>query len=439
MFGVSLNGFKNFFRSVGRKGKEVVQEAKEPVNKTDIKTDPETGVVKFQRMFTDSKGRTSFFTVETSVLEDGTKQTRTKVQGVQSDGSLYTYADEGVITDRTKKVKREKGGSILGGDRVTIEKEYRDTMSESARTEKMIKEFDEKNQLQHKDYTIKYRHWDTAKHGTQDRVYVEAPLNHSAKDISEVYPTEHKDYKHTWNGHSNSHYFKDGGESKYSRAVAAKEQARIAAEKAEEAAKMAEAKAKEEYEATLPIVNTGKVLGIDVHDLQRTEETLENGAIRRVYTKPDSDKPVIITEDHGILHKEWIHGGKTDFMYIKKIGNEPYPYVVANKDGYTFISRPCKGGGLFEEQYRYDGIKGYQGTKDGAILKIPYNETEYYKKSTPEMKAYYDRTAEQFDNKIWQQSTYNSDYKGPEIKEEFENAKKSYVRLYDLITPYEPK
>ena len=439
MIKITFQRFANIFKRAEKKGEEVLQEAKRPVHKTDIKTDPETGVTKFQRMFTDSKGRTSFFTVETKTLEDGTKQTKTRVQGVQDDGILYTYADEGVITNRTKKIKREEGGSILGGDRVTIDKEYQETMAETAHTEKMIKEFDEKGQLQHKDFTLKYRHWNKAKHGTQDRVYIEAPLNHSAKDITDVHPTEHKNYKHSYNGYSNYHLFEDRGESKYSRAVAAREQARIDAAKAIEEAKIAEARAKAEYEATLPIVNSGKALGIDIHDLQRTETTLENGTIRRIYTKPNSEKPVIITEDHGILHKEWVHGGKTDFLYIKKIGDERFPYMVAKKDGYTFISKPCKGGGLFEEQYRHDGIKGYQGTKDGAIIKIPYNETETYKNSTPDMKAYYDRTAEQFNNKIWQQSTYQSEYKGPEVKEEFENAKKSYVRLYDLITPYEPK
>lgn len=433
MFKLSFNNISNFFKKAEKK---VAEEAKRPVHKTDIKT-TEDGVVKFQRMYTDANGKSRFFTVETSVLEDGTKQTKTKVQCVMDDGSLYTFCDEGVRTNRTKKVKREKGGSILGGDKVTIEKEYQDTMAESGRTEKMIKDFDEKNQLQHKDYTIKYRHWDRAKHGTQDRVYSEAPLNHSAKDISEVHPTEHKDYKHSWNGHSNYHYFKDGGESKYSKAVAAQEQARINAAKAAEEAKIAAEKAQAEYEKTLPLVNTGKALNKDIKDFKRVETTLPDGSVERKYFEEGKENPTIITKDKGILHQEWIHGGKTDFLYIKKVGKE-VPYMIGKKDGYTFVSHPCKSGGLFERQYKHDGIIGYEGTEYGGTIKIPYNETQHYKKSDPSIQAYYDKQAKDYDSsKIWYQTTYDHSSKGPEVVEAYANAKESYIKLYDLITPYE--
>ncbi|MBO6271260.1 hypothetical protein J6O48_00620 [bacterium] len=431
---LSFNSFTKLFR---KNCKKVVEEPKRPIHKTDIKT-TDDGVVKFQRMYTDAEGKSHFFTVETSVLEDGTKQTKTKVQDVQSDGSLYTYANEGVITNRTKKVKREKGGSILGGDRITIDKEYQETMSETAHTEKMIKEFDEKGKLQHKDYTLKYRHWDKAKHGTQDRIYIEAPLNHSAKDISDVNPTEHKLYKHSWNGHNNYHYFENGGESKYSKAIAAKEQARIDAAKAAEAARIAEEKAMAEYQKTLPIVNTGKVLNKDIKDFERIETTLPDGSIERKYFEAGKETPTIITKDKGILHQEWINGGKTDFLYIKKVGKEMYPYMAAKKDGYTFISRPTKSGGLIKEQLRHDGIKGYKGTEYGGELKIPYNKTQAYKNASPDRQAYYDKEVDQgYWNKIWTQSTYNSSNKGPEVQEEFDNARKSYIDLYDLIRPYE--
>lgn len=426
--------FSKMFHSAPKKAAE--EGPKRPVHKTKIKTDVETGETSYERVYTDVNGRSLLFRTETKKLADGKDYTRTKVQALQDDGSVYTYGDEAVVADREKTLTREKGGSILGGDKVTIEKEWHETMGSTQHKDKLVKEFNEKGQLEHKDYTLKYRHWDRAKHGTQDRAYEEFPLNHSTADITEVNPNLHTDYKHSYNGNNNYFHFKDGGESKYTRAVKAQEQAKADAAKAAEEAAIAAEKAKAEYEATLPVINTGKMFGKDISAFERTEKTLENGTIERVYTEKGKDTPSIRTRDNGKLHEEWVTGGKAEMIYFRQYDNQ-VPYIVSKKDGYTQVYSKTGDYGAIENQYRFDGIRSYHGNKYGATMTMPYKETQAYKtaeKSTQEM---YDRNAQPpYGTGKWFQRTSDSKAQSPEIHEEYENAKNSFLDLKGLFEAY---
>ena len=68
------------------------------------------------------------YKTETKVLNNGAKKTITKVY--DSEGNFIGKGgNEGLSTFREKEIKVNKGGSILGGDQIEIQKKYHETMS----------------------------------------------------------------------------------------------------------------------------------------------------------------------------------------------------------------------------------------------------------------------------------------------------------------------
>ncbi len=370
------SGVKTVFKAKGRNISKTLTETKLPPS-TMFSKDPITGIQTMQReVLTKTKHGDDIyklFKVETEVLDNGSKSTRTQVW-TRWPNDRYHFESGGREIDRTKTVAKKSDG-ILGGNQITIEKDYRDTMAMSGYKETMVKEYNAKGQLEHKDLHYKNNNSYEVK-ATQDRVYDEYPLSSSFDTMYEE-PVTNLNYKHTLSRkrsgetgfgteHSNYGNFKDEG-TNYSRAVEAKEKAikaeKLSKEEAEKAAKLAEEKAAAELAAKRPRVNVGKVLnGLNVEELKVVEKVQSNGAVKRYYFRPENGvgnrKPVITTYDHGSLHKEWIHNGKEDVIFLKQVGNEE-PYIFMQKGNYKQIHLKNRDGKVIDEQYYTDGSNKY--------------------------------------------------------------------------------
>lgn len=365
-------GVKTIFGRSGNKAAKALTELK-PAQSTSLYRDPITGIETMQREFlTKTKHGDDIYKlvkVESEILDNGAKSTRTHVW-TKWPGQEYHFGPGGDTIDRTKTVAKKSDG-ILGGKQINIEKDYRETMAMSGYKETLVKEYNAKGQLDHKDLHYKNNNGYEIK-ATQDMVYDEIPLSSSFSTMYEE-PVTHLNYKHTLSRkrgeeqyfgieHSNHGNFKDKG-TNYSRAVEAKDNA-IKAEvlAKEETAKAAE-KAAKELAHKRPRINVGKVLnGINVEELKVVEKVQPNGGVKRYYFLPETGagkrKPVITTYDHGSLHKEWIHNGKEDAIFLKQVGNDE-PYIYMQKGNYKQIHSKNKEGKIVDEQYFTDGKNKY--------------------------------------------------------------------------------
>lgn len=338
--------FSSVGRVFGKSSKKVVAEVAPkavPVRKTLTLTDPITGkITGLERQIT-RNGQEA--TARIDYLEDGSRK--------------LTITGGGNDLWRTTTVKREKGAGIFGGDRITVDKDSTLYWCHGERT-KLIKEYNPQGVLQHKDlhYSKNIGNETFITHNaTQDRVYGEYPLDHSVESMLKN-PSETKGIQHSLDGRDNYGNFSTRG-TNYERAVKAKEQAAIdAAKKAEAeqiAAKEAAEKAAAELRAKQPRINIGKALNKDINSLTVKETKLANGAVQRTFTDPDTGKVLAKTEDLGILHKEWIYGGKADMIYMKQVGKDN-PYILAKKGNYTQVSYAKKennGYGIVDNYYNY--------------------------------------------------------------------------------------
>lgn len=325
--------FSSVGRVFGKNSKKVVAEVAPkavPVRKTLTLTDPITGkVTGLERQIT-RNGQEA--TARIDYLEDGSRKLTITGGG---DNDLW----------RTTTVTREKGAGVFGGDRITVNKSTSKWWCYKERAT-LTKEYNPQGVLQHKglDYHKNYGNETFINHkATQDRVYGEYPLDHSVQSMLKN-PSETKGIQHSLDGRDNYGNFSTRG-TNYERAVKAKEQAAIdAAKKAEAeqiAAKEAAEKAAAELRAKQPRINIGKALNKDVNALTVKETKLANGAVQRTFTDPDTGKVLAKTEDLGILHKEWIYGGKADMIYMKQVGKDN-PYILAKKGNYTQIRQMKK-------------------------------------------------------------------------------------------------
>ena len=344
---------------------EVAPKVTAPARKTLTLTDPVTGkIIGLERTIT-RNGQEA--TARIDYLENGSRKITIKGGG---DNDLW----------RTTSVTREKGASVFGGDRITVDK---DTTKYWCYGEKstLTKEYNPQGVLQHKG--LKYHRnsgneYHTYVEATQDRVYGEYPLEHSIesmlKDPRETKNIQHslkKQYGSCYSGKETPRYSDNYGnftakETNYAKAVKAKEQAAIdAAKKAEEeaiAAKEAAEKAAAELRAKQPRINIGKAFNKDINALTVKETTLANGTVQRTFTDPDTGKVLAKTEDLGILHKEWIYGGKADMIYMKQVGKDQ-PYILAKNGNYTQISQMKKE----NDGYKLvDTVQDFQYYNDGA-------------------------------------------------------------------------
>ena len=299
-----------FFGKSSGKVAEVIPEIAKPVRMTKTLRDPNTWrIIGLERTIT-RNGQEA--TARIDYLGNGSR--RLTING-GGDNTLW----------RTTTVTREKGASVFGGDKITVDK---DTSKYWCYGEKstLTKEYNPQGVLQHKE--LKYHRnsgneYHTYVEATQDRVYGEYPLEHSVesmlKDPRETKNIQHslkKQYGSCYSGKLDTPRYSDNygnftaKETNYAKAVKAKEQAAIdAAKKAEQEAIAAKAAA--------------------------------DGTVQRTFTDPDTGKVLAKTEDLGILHKEWIYGGKADMIYMKQVGKDQ-PYILAKKGNYTQIRQMKK-------------------------------------------------------------------------------------------------
>ena len=319
---VGLGLMKNILKRYSKQAVRQIPQA--PQRMTRVMTDSTTGIVKMEREIT-RNGKDALATLER--MPDGT----IKMTITGGDNPLW----------RTKTITRENGGSIWGGDKITVEKKDTKYWCHSVET-KLTKEYNPKTGLEHKELTY-HKNTGNETHinhkAVQDRVYDEYPLNSSASDMLKN-PDESRYIKHSLDRHNNYHQFADGASTNYTKAVQAKEQAVVdAAKKAEAealAAKEAAEKAAAELKAKQPRINISKALNRDINELAVKETKLADGTVERVFTDPESGKVLAKTQDLGLLHKEWVYGGKADMIYMKQVGSDT-PYIVAKKGNYTQV------------------------------------------------------------------------------------------------------
>ncbi|MBR1776673.1 hypothetical protein IJ750_06355 [bacterium] len=384
---VTLNLLKPVVKLFNRSGKKVIQEAGAYTPKTKTYIDRATGMTVSEREFLSSGGSRKMVRVFEGKKADGSIFTETKVYESDLDGKFFfgQGGNEGLAIHREKSVLREKGAGVLGGDRITINKKYNETMGMTEHEETLIKELNEAGELEHKDLVRKFRHWEKPQHATQDRVFEDVKLPHSVSDMYKISPANHREYLHTLDDANNARFFPKGTTSAYSRAITAREQAAIeAAKKAkDEAIKAAEAaeKAAKEAAAKQPRINIARVLGVSADELIVTEKTLANGGVERIYKFPGSDKVVLKTFDQGILHKEWVYGGKQEFVYLKQVGKDK-PYIVSKNGNFTqlkglshdkYTQKPI----YVNEQYYFNGTDSAKRTWMGYNCEFECGETNF--------------------------------------------------------------
>ena len=333
----------------------VPQKLEQSINqiaKTKVRTDLNTGTVYMERVF---KG--NLYKTETKVLNNGAKKTITKVY--DSEGNFIGKGgSEGLSIFREKEIKVNKGGSILGGDQIEIQKKYHETMSMTEHDINITKDFDSSGTLQHMEGTKKYRHWSNAQKATIDKVWVEESLPHSTELMFNPQKAAHTNYKHDvsaydidgvrHNGYNNYHLFNSEGTS-YTRAqealkaAAAEKEAALIAEA--NARKIAEQKASEALKAKQPRVNVGKVFNKNLSEFKCVESTQPDGTIIRRYYDPKriangKSNPMITTKDKGSYHEELIYDPIKDTkITYKQLGNKEPEIEMTEGMQYRYSSK----------------------------------------------------------------------------------------------------
>ena len=428
---VGLNLLKSVF---GRNVQKTIKEV--PKRMTRTMTDPSTGIVKMEREITYA-GKEATATVE--VFPNGV--TKTSITG-GGDNPIW----------RTKTITREKNASIFGGDKITVDKEYSKYWCHKTET-KLTKEYNPQGVLEHKELEYSKNvgnEYFTNKKAIQDRVYNEYPLTSSADDMLRS-PKENRYIKHSVDDKNNYGYFADGSSTNYTRAIEAKKQAAIdAAKKAEAealAAKEAAKKAAAELKAKQPRINIAKALNKDINELISKETKLADGTIERTFSDPETGKILAKTQDKGILHKEWIYGGKADMIYMKQVGKDE-PYIVSKKGNYTQMSY-LKGNKQINSQVYYDGESGL---KRHCTTEGPYNSAHgyvtVYDSTAAQARKKFPQIAECYPDytkvRMWQGEAANNSNRltsaqiqaNKYIKELDKDAKQNFVNLDDLLSEY---
>ena len=458
---VSIGKVFSFFGRNAKKAMPIAEGATKVPFRTKVMTDIDTGIIRMEREFS-KNGDTFLARVERQPLPNGGEKTTTKIFGAKPEGGYYFgQGDEGVRAFREKEVVRNTKGSILGGDRVQINKNYHETMSSTAHYDNLTKDYNPQGVLEHKELTHKYRHWDKPKNAVQDRVYEEYPLNHSIPEMLEN-PGTHTNYKHKLDGSSNYYHF-SSPDTRYSKAVAAKEQAAIdAAKKAEAeaiAAKEAAEKAAAELKAKQPRINISKALNRDINDLVAKETKLADGTIECTFSDPVSGEILAKTRNKGILHQEWIYGGKADMIYMKQAGKDK-PYILSKKGNYTQLEYIDSKNNPFQDhtlrQYYDDGNtrleRSYQFgsnprlyTTQGQIKVFDKTAAER-QKAAPSLNTPNYSTVHIYQNDVTRDAvedlypyaslSYAKDMAREKLRELNKEAQDNFVNLQDLFSEY---
>lgn len=431
-----------FFGKSSGKVAEVIPEIAKPVRMTKTLRDPNTWrIIGLERTIT-RNGQEA--TARIDYLGNGSR--RLTING-GGDNTLW----------RTTTVTREKGASVFGGDKIIVDKDTTKYWCYGKRT-RLTKEYSPQGVLQHKDlhYHKNIGNETFITHNaTQDRVYGEYPLEHSVESMLKD-PYQTKGIQHSLDSRNNYGNF-TAKETNYAKAVKAKEQAAIdAAKKAEQeaiAAKEAAEKAAAELRAKQPRINIGKAFNKDINTLTVKETTLANGTVQRTFTDPDTGKVLAKTEDLGILHKEWIYGGKADMIYMKQVGKDQ-PYILAKKGNYTQISQMKKenqGYGIVDTihdyQYYNDGASSLRRFSGGGNATNARGKIQFYDDTAAAAREKYPSLADSYpDNpefRVTQGSIGNFERENATIKKAREHlkaldkdAQNNVLNLEDLFSDY---
>ena len=263
----------------------------------------------------------NLFRYETRVIKG--KPTST----MQVFGSKGEYigkgGDEGLSIYRTKSAQIENGASVFGGNKITIDKNYRETMGMTEHQDKLVKEYTLEGVYEHGEQYLKYRHWECAR-------------------MTEYNKTTYAN-----------------GQTLYSEAIKAQkmaETARLAEEKAlAEAALKAEQEAAAKILAETPRVNIGKVFGKNFSELKKLQdETLADGTTVRKFVTKDKNgsSQYIVMKDKGLYHEEYIIDTAKDIKIKYTQIGDAEPKITMSKGWQyqqTSESLPTSLGGTYRQ------------------------------------------------------------------------------------------
>lgn len=352
----------------------------------------------------------------------------------------------------TKTVTREEGASVLGGDKITIDKDKLKYWCYSENIH-LQKDYSKAGTLEHKE--LRFNHDsgnglnDYSYKASMDKVYAEYPLKSGYQDMrTRPYNTVGVQHSLTrGNGYTETNYgkFTQKG-TNYQNTIDAQkaaEQARIAeAEAAKAAAIKAEQEAAEKLAASRPKVNTGKLFNKNIEEFKCVEETKADGSIIRRYFDPyasnGKSNPMITTIDRGNYHEEIIYDPRKDIkLTYKQIGSEQPEIDMRKGWRFRYTSKyhqkvdhysPYRENRVYYSDGQNYVISSGQGYYDPKciVTKNPHS---------PEIQAQ-SGESEYIDN-LRISHTYEQNMalskRYDEIKQEIDNNR---VDLMDLFTPY---
>lgn len=327
----------------------------------------------------------------------------------------------------TKTVTREEGGSVFGGDKITIDKDKTRywCYGENIRLQK---DYSKTGTLEHKELDINHSSGnglnDYSYNASMDKVYAEYPLKSGYKDM-QTRPYDTVGVQHSLtltNGYTETNYgkFTQKG-TNYQNITEAKKAAAI--------------EAAEKLAASRPKVNTGKIFNKNIEEFKCVEETRADGSIVRRYFDPyasnGKSNPMITTIDRGNYHEEIIFDPRKDIkLTYKQLGKEQ-PEIEMSK-GWTHRYTSKMYTNRKNKTYRYnshmynDGQSYLEshGAQEHIVVKNPRPtelQTSEYISSN--------------DSNLEYEQLLAIDKRRKEIQQDMAH---NEVDLIDLFRPYEP-
>lgn len=327
----------------------------------------------------------------------------------------------------TKTVTREEGGSVFGGDKITIDKDK--TMYWCyGKNMRLQKDYSKTGTLEHKELDFNHSSGnglnDYSYNASMDKVYSEYPLKSGYKDMrTRPYDTVGVQHSLTLtNGYTETNYgtFTQKG-TNYQNITEAKKAAAI--------------EAAEKLAASRPKVNTGKIFNKNIEEFKCVEETRADGSIVRRYFDPyasnGKSNPMITTIDRGNYHEEIIFDPRKDIkLTYKQLGKEQ-PEIEMSK-GWTHRYTSKMYTNRKNKTYRYnshmynDGQSYLEshGAQEHIVVKNPRPtelQTSEYISSN--------------DSNLEYEQLLAIDKRRKEIQQDMAH---NEVDLIDLFRPYEP-
>ena len=400
---VAVNSVKTFVMGIfkGGKPKQLVK----PITEVGTKTAP----VEKLKTVVDQPGLRileqvrgdKLFRYETRVING---KPTSSMQVFSGKGESIGINDSGLYIDRTKSVTVEDCGSIFGGKKITIDKNYRDTMAQTARQEKVVKEYTPEGIYEHGESYLKYRHWEKPKITEYDRITFA------------------------------------NGQTPYSEALEAKKVAEAARQAEEKALAAARLKAEQELAAKVaaetPRVNIGKVFGKNFDELKKIQDkTLADGTITRTYRTKDRNgfSQYIITKDKDSCHQECIIDTAKKMKIIYTQHGNAKPEITMSKGlQYRQTSKMVK---FSDDSYNYREEKlFYNNGRDCVELDEYGNIGRFNVNGIPG----YESVPDAFAGISSMPYTPVNKEAVTMLKEIQKEAKSEYVNLLDLFKPFVP-